>query len=131
MGFGAEGAGGAAGGGAEGAGLGELNRQFAAWVARRAAEPGPPRALGAGCRAYLAHLARLPLGAEVSPEAPPHFRRRGPAPGTSVGRSLLFCSPPFSFSPPRPAPPSLGGCGSGLAALPSFGTAEVFGHAFS
>ncbi len=57
MGFGAAGP---AGGGAGGCGeLGELNRQFAAWVARRVAEPGSPRALGAGCRAYLAHLARI------------------------------------------------------------------------
>lgn len=121
------GAAGPAGGGAGGGGeLGELNRQFAAWVARRAAEPGAPRALGAGCRAYLAHLARLgaaaPGGSEVRypgwgggssrpppcrPAAPPAPPYRGPR-DSPARRSTAPPRARGSVDTP-PSTPQLGG----------------------
>ena len=57
----------------------ELNRQFLAWVEARVRGPGanPGAPLGAGCRAYLRHLAALQPSVRLD-RAAPREAERGP-----------------------------------------------------
>ena len=82
----------------------ELNRQFLAWVEARVRGPGaaPGAPLGAGCRAYLCHLAALQPAA-VRPPTEPEIPARG-----GVGSGGWRARTPTRSSAPSRGPPNAG-----------------------
>ena len=92
-----------AGGAAE---VAELNRQFLAWAEARVRGPGaaPGAPLGAGCRAYLRHLAALQQQpSAVRPPTEPEIPARGGA-GSGGWRART----PTRSSAPSRGPPNAG-----------------------